>query len=248
MRDEGEAPDVWILHLSHHCYQRESPELLARIAGLLRSLAGSGQLVRAFVERENGGVLCLPEVPFAGINAHIVAMPAERLVLGYDSPEEFVKAGWKQETVNNLLFLVRGMTARDNTEYLKEIIESHWAMARAAKPQLTKYYWPKVEENEISIYLSGSPALELVGYVTREKTVEFSCVLESTDQHIRGWEVYMIFQLIQEKKTADGDPIETVRVVFFESWMAEQEKRPLLDIGARVFFHSPHGNLTEITV
>jgi hypothetical protein len=247
MRDEDEGTGVWIYYLRHDCRHRETPELLARNAALLRSLAATGQLVRAYVERENGGVLCLPGVPFAANNANIVAMPPERAALGYDSPERFLEAGWKRESVNGLLFLERGMRARDNAEYLKEIIGGHWEMARAAKPKLTKYYWPRVEENERAVYRSGPAALELVGYVVPEKTVEFSCVLESKNQHVQGWEVYTIFQLIQEKKTADGYPVEAVRVVFFEAWMAEQEKRPLLDIGARVYYHAADGNLTEVT-
>lgn len=247
-RNKDEGPDVWMVHMSHRCRQREAPELLTRHAQFLRSLAGSGKLVRVFVERENGGVLCLPEIPIVGLNAHILAIPPERVALGYDSPDQFLKAGWKRETVNGFLFLERGMKALDNAEYLKEILGHQWAMARAAKAHCTNYYWPKVEENEKAIYRSGSAALELVGYVVREKTVEFSCVLESKNQHVQGWEVYTIFRLIQEKKTADDDRVEAVRVVFFERWMAEQERRPLLDVGARVFYHAQDGNLKEVTV
>jgi hypothetical protein len=30
--------------------------------------------------------------------------------------------------------------------------------------------------------------------------------------------------------------VDTVRIVFPEEWMARRERRPLLDVGARVFF------------
>lgn len=247
VHEPDEGPDVWMTHLSHECAQKEAPRLLNSHASLLRAIAQTGRMVRALVERENGGVLCLPDVPIASINAHILAIPPERPDLGYDYPERFLNAGWRKDAAGGMLFLERGLKATSNTAYLKEILHHQWAMARAAKPHQTSYYWPKVEANERKLFRSGDPALELVGYVVSEKTVEFSCVLESLDQHLQGWEIYDIFALLHEKKTADGDPVEAVRVVFFAPWMAEQEKRPLLDIGARVYYQAEDGGLIEVT-
>ena len=39
--------------------------------------------------------------------------------------------------------------------------------------------------------------------------------------------------------------MKTIRIVFLEEWMAEQEKRPLLDIGCHVWFYDD-GELNEI--
>jgi hypothetical protein len=38
------------------------------------------------------------------------------------------------------------------------------------------------------------------------------------------------------KKDRAGNPVDCVRIVFPEEWMARRERRPLLDAGARVFF------------
>jgi hypothetical protein len=34
--------------------------------------------------------------------------------------------------------------------------------------------------------------------------------------------------------------------VFIEEWMAQSEKRPLLDIGCKLFYYAPDGVLQEI--
>ena len=49
-------------------------------------------------------------------------------------------------------------------------------------------------------------------------------------------EIYMLRQLMLKKKDKQGRPVDYTKVVFGEEWMARQERRPLQDNGARVFF------------
>jgi hypothetical protein len=53
---------------------------------------------------------------------------------------------------------------------------------------------------------------------------------------------------VKARKDRDGHPVDTVRVVFAEEWMAHRERRPLLDVGARVYFMDRNtGRDIEIT-
>ena len=71
-------------------------------------------------------------------------------------------------------------------------------------------------------------------------------VLVEIDEHVPGWEVYDIANLFWEGKLADGREIEQVRIVFPNREMAEREKRPLKDVGAKVCYEDENGELLEI--
>jgi hypothetical protein len=64
--------------------------------------------------------------------------------------------------------------------------------------------------------------------------------------HIQGWEIYNVSELIEVEKLEDGRPVDTVRIVFLNREMAEREKRPLLDIGAQVWYYNPVGETEQI--
>jgi hypothetical protein len=60
-------------------------------------------------------------------------------------------------------------------------------------------------------------------------------------------EIYYVRDLVRTKRDPAGRPVEVVRINFDEEWMARQERRPLLDAGARVYFRgSKAGELIEI--
>jgi hypothetical protein len=83
--------------------------------------------------------------------------------------------------------------------------------------------------------------------VNAQGLVEFSCSVEP-DEHIRGYEIYYLRELVRRKQSRDGTPITSVRVVFYEQEMAEREKRPLLDVGVHVYYQHPDtGDLVEVS-
>lgn len=119
-------------------------------------------------------------------------------------------------------------------------------MARAAKAGLVKYYNPEIQPEEEELFFAGEARLSLVGFLQQEQMVEFTCCVES-EEHIQGWEIYELYQWIQEGALLDGTEIKGIRVVFPDQQMAEQEKRPLLDIGTKVIYLNYLSEDVEIT-
>ncbi len=80
--------------------------------------------------------------------------------------------------------------------------------------------------------------MRTVGYDATTKTMEFTAFVEP-DRHITPHEIFMLRDIVEIKEfDDDGEllPVETVRVVFPNLEMAEQEKRPLIDSGAVVIY------------
>jgi len=243
-RQEGDL--VW---LRCHAFLDEgvlsTKAAIQAYSAAVRLWAEAGVLRYALLTRE-GSVRCFPEVPVALTNASLVAIRTVRVDEAYDKPLDFW-AAWdeREELGGSLRLAARGLNIETNADYLAHIMDGQWAMARAAKPKRTRYFKPEADEEELPVYQRGQPLLHPVGIVQEESTAEFSCYLKPGD-HIRGHEIYKLWYLVKTGKFADGTEIKTVRVVFGDRWMAEQEKRPLLDIGCRVFAMVASGELEEI--
>lgn len=190
---------------------------------------------------------CIPVVPLVNANSHIAVVTPGGVDQAYDEPDRFWAAGWS--TVNESRgrrLLARDVEVLGGPEYLEKIIDPQWAMARAAKPGRTRYDQPTVRAEEAKIFNRGEGRLHAVGYSEAEQLLEYSCALER-GQHIQGWEIYALLAIVKQGKSTEGWPVKTVRIVFLEKWMAEQEKRPLLDIGCHVWHYQDDGELREIT-
>lgn len=190
---------------------------------------------------------CIPAVPLVNANSHIAVVTPGSVDQAYDEPDRFWAAGWS--TVNESRgrrLLARDVEVLGGPEYLERIIDPQWAMARAAKPGRSRYEQPIVRAEEAKIFNRGEGRLHAVGYSEAEQLLEYSCALER-GQHIQGWEIYALLAIVKQGKSTEGWPVKTVRIVFLEKWMAEQEKRPLLDIGCRVWHYQDDGELKEIT-
>jgi hypothetical protein len=141
-------------------------------------------------------------------------------------------------------------------------------LARIAKPRQTMYFapWhgpqsaafaPWWEYGDIiADERAGYPALSFVGYNPATRTVEYAGFCTNTDiakggpdpRHVLIREIHEVRALVKAQKDREGRPVDTVRIVFLEEWMARRERRPLLDVGARVFFMDPKtGRDVEIT-
>lgn len=186
------------------------------------------------VQRMLDQATCLPFVPLAGCRDPLV-LTADAEVAGlYDRPDDFWSAGWTIERFGERSLLTRCQNVVYKGEVLREIRDHQWQMARAAKPQLTAYGPAEVAPDEQELFEAGKKWLYAVG-VDSTGTLELSCVLER-GAHVRGWEIFQLWEILHRKQLPDGHPVTAIRVVFLEPWMAESEKRPLLDIGAQVFY------------
>ncbi|MBZ0121825.1 MAG: hypothetical protein K8H88_32835, partial [Sandaracinaceae bacterium] len=136
---------------------------------------------------------------------------------------------------------VRALDAADGPTLLERIQDSQWALVRAAKPGRTKYWFPRPTDREKPIYRRGERHLQVVGHDPRTGLMELSCVL-GPGEHIQGWEIDDLRFAIHSKRIKRRKLTET-RVVFLDREAAEREKRPLLDIGARVFVQEAQGDV-----
>jgi hypothetical protein len=98
----------------------------------------------------------------------------------------------------------------------------------------------------MKVFEAGAAGLEPVGYSAAEQLLEYSCVVQN-GEHLQGWEIYAVKNIVDRGQTSDGRRAKTVRVVFLDERAARQEKRPLLDVGCRVFATADDGSLKELT-
>jgi hypothetical protein len=214
---------------------------------LSRELLKRVDVHSAELRPEGGGLLCIPDVPLVDGSSHIVVTNREEVRDLYDDPEAFWTAGWSVvEEREGQRLLARDMDVVCGPEYLARIIGNQWTMARAAKPRETGYARPIILPEEEPIFKAGGARLEGVGYDPEEALLEYSCALNE-GEHIRGWEIYTLLNIIEQGHLEDGSIVKTIRIVFMEQWAAEQEKRPLLDIGCRVYHYDADGELKELT-
>lgn len=203
---------------------------LAPIVHIARHLMREDVLTTATLTRfgdDRGG--CVPAPPIALRREPFAITTVADVAAMYDDVDAFLAAWdvveyWGEH--GDKLLLARCLeNPIDRVAILDHTIADQWAMARAAKPRVTFYSDPVVHPDEQALYEEARSRLELVG--TREGVTEYSCVLTDVDDHLAGHEIYALRGSVQRG---------VVRVVFKEQWMAEQEKRPLLDVGVRVFW------------
>ena len=217
-----------------------------RCARLCAWLVEHVALYGAEFEAIDGNSDCLPSVPIARSLSQIVVADHERVARSYEDTQAFWRAGW--ETVADFdghRVLVREPNLIAGPDYLERVQPHHWALARAAKPGLTRYSRPRVLPEEMPVFNAGPPRLTAVGYDPGSRTVEYSCVLDE-GQHVQGWEIYALRNIVETGATSGGDPVSIVRVVFLDDWAARQEKRPLLDVGCEVHCYAESGELERI--
>jgi hypothetical protein len=221
------------------------PRVAAACADAARSLmdAGAGRISLGW---QGSGALCIPEVPVAGLRTQLVSATEDEVRAAYDAPERFWKSGWAKETRGAGVLLTRAMDARDSADFLRAILPQQWELARAARPGRTVYGAPYVEAGEDEVFRSGAAVLDLVGYDAAAAEAEYSHAQRGGKAHVPGWQVFEILDLIHAGTLEDGRPVRGVRVVFLHSDAAHAEKRPLLDIGARVLAYDEAGMLVEI--
>lgn len=222
-------------------------EFQRRCVDVCRDLLLEFHLHSADLRPIGGGAVCVPDVPLVDMNSHVVVINESEVNQAYDAPEAFWKAGWSEVAKSDgQHLLARDLDVVAGPEYLSRIIDCQWAMARAAKPGETGYRSPDVLPEEEPIFRAGEKTLHFVGYAPAGRLAEYSCAL-TRGRHVLGWEVYALLNIVEGKAMPDGSPVETVRIVFLDEGAARQEKRPLLEVGCRVFHFDAKGEQRELT-
>jgi hypothetical protein len=196
-----------------------------------------------------GGISSLaPNPPLLGNKDYLVVTTQAEIEQNYDFPEVFLNLNWVSVFhYGEQIIFARNLGTVENTEFKRRVYKEQWQLAYASKPKLTQYFYPPHEAlGHDPNYASFDPNLrKLCGYedqylyeteyLTDEEIIEFSCQVES-EYNIQHWEIYEIYNLIKEGKNLEGKITKDVRIIFSSQSMAERNKRPLLDIGAQVFF------------
>jgi hypothetical protein len=209
----------------------------------LRECLSSGVRLEARVIRQGTSLGMCPDAPIAGGSCQVVITTREAVIEAYDDPAAFWAMFPGVEVFGEELLLTRHLDAHTDDVYYADAWRESWALARAAKPRLTRFGGFRLEDWNRSLYLDTPNTLRLAGYHPVKKDAEFTCVVEA-DGHVNGREILGLRVLLKMKKLpGGGEPCESVRVVFPSEAMARREKRPLLDVGASVGFIDIEGQL-----
>jgi hypothetical protein len=186
-----------------------------------------------------------PAPPLAGHDRPIVLTTRAEVEAAYERPEDFFAAGWTVEWFGEQILLSRCQDVTTRADVFREIRDHQWAMARAAKPGLTRFVLPRVTDELQPIFDEGRRSAYYVG-TNPDGGTEYSCVLRP-GAHLPGWEIFELVYAEGRKQLRDGTPITSIRVVFLDEWMAHSEKRPLLDHRIRVYYIGADGEDHEVT-
>jgi len=222
------------------------PCYLSMCEQVTRCWLKTGDLVDARLRREAGGAEFLPGLPIVGSRTYLIVTDKGSIAEAYEDVDAFMNSGWDTvEQHGDRYLFMRAMQATDSVAFASAVQKQQWRLARAARAGLTDYYMPVVNPEEVTVYKDAGNELEPIGYLPDEKLVEYSGYYEA-GEHVPGWQIYALDEMVWEKKLPNGDDVERVRVVFYDQSMAEREKRPLLDIGVKVYYLGESEALIEV--
>jgi hypothetical protein len=247
-----ERRQVWEAEAQHPLDQRPTAQWMSRVAKVGMNAPRLPQFQFAVLRRKQGSwVDFVPDPPLARAN-HLVTVTDEEVGGAYEDPDFFWSVWDSVERVGNQHVCVRALDDLDDRDWLARTFEQTMELVRRAKAIQTIYHEPRWvpgfspwwEYGDVQDEKAGYPALSLAGYDARTKTVELTGFVTKRPieeggeepRHVLVREVHDLRALVASKRDAKGRPVATVRIVFLEEWMARQERRPLLDTGAKVFY------------
>jgi hypothetical protein len=221
---------------------------------------GFGCLVRLFGELARGGirgadgqrpelhrvspVRAAPDPPCSPALAHGLLLPASDIEAAYGTLARFAAHGWSLEACPHGTLAMRATSASRDLDFVRETMLHQRALARIAPPRKTRYYALDMSD-EIQRYYASFPATLRSAYVDAEQAAIYTAVLPR-DGHVQGWEVDAILEILRRRALPDGRPVAEARVIFSDRATAERERRPLLDIGARVLTLDASNALVDV--
>jgi hypothetical protein len=235
---------------------------LARLVAIVQSAPDFPGLRAAAVERDPSSMTSFVPLPPIAVANHAVLVTDAQVADAYYDPEAFWKV-WDVEPLGAWKLCTRALDEIDEYRWLAYTFESTMALVRAARPGLSKYgvaYW----EPETAIWWEfgdyqdekgGYPALAPGDYDEATRTYDMIGFITKTPlekggeepRHVLVREIHYVRDMVRSKRDAARRPVEAVRITFLEEWMARQERRPLLDAGARVYFRgNKTGELIEV--
>lgn len=214
------------------------------------------------LDREERDVRFVPSPPLARHRHVMMTNDAEAGEM-YDEPKLFWRVWDTVLEAGDRRLCVRGRRAAELHDFIVRAFEGNVLLAHHARPGMTEYglpdarlrqklekeygpWWvlgPREEEK------AGMPALTLVGHDPNANTIHYTGLIEREGKEESGRvQVRELYELDRLRYDEDGEPVPgRVHVLFLDEWMARQERRPLLDVGARVFYYAKDGTKVEVT-
>jgi len=246
---------------------------LTAMSNLIIAAARTPGFKLAELTRDTTWMSFVPSPPLARYH-HVTTVTDAEVAAAYEDPSSFPHE-WKGtffdcwdrvERVGEYNVCIRALEELSVHHWLAKTFENTMHLVRIAKPKLTRYGAPGEVDPAFAAWwefgdliadeAAGYPALSLIGYDPGTRTVEYAGFCTNTPvnrggedpRHVLIREIHALRGLVKAKKDHEGRPVDTVRIVFLEEWMARRERRPLLDAGARVFYaHPKSGELIEVT-
>lgn len=202
---------------------------------------------RALIEANRAHATWLPHPPLARYDSAILTTQAE-VEAAYEDAPAFWKAWDGVEWYGEQALAWRAKEARYQETWLQRVVPSNLALARIARPGTTHYGVVHPQPWERPFYEGPARRLKPAGYHPEKHIVAFTCWLAASE-HLCAADICAVLELRKKGTDADGRPVSEVHVFFGRKEMAERERRPLLDVGARVFYDEDEtGETKELTV
>ncbi len=232
----------------HHLVEGVGEDALRAVllgwAEVLRSLLRVDALTSAQLNRHSGGK-CLPHVPVAGSASHLVVCSAQEIEQAFTDPAAFERAWDRVEAHGDMRLYLRGLDAVSNPAFLAHILRGQMAMARAARPGLTRFYQPYFAHGERELLEAGEPTLTGVGYYPDRQIYEFAGHIPGT-RELRVIDLLMAWMIAASGKVPGGGPVREVRAVFMDEAQATRAAKLLQEAKVVVYWEDEQAELRRV--
>lgn len=212
------------------------------------------------VRRDESEIEFVPKPPIAA-HRHVITTTEADVAAAYEDPSIFWKQWAHVLKIGERRLCIRASEAADIENYLAETFEGNMALARHARPGLTEYGLPdarlrqKLERDYDAWWVlgpysdekGGLPALTFIGRDANTDVIHYTGFIERDGTEHGRVQIRELIDVKDQGFSDEGDRVPgRVHVLFLDEWMARQERRPLRDVGARVFFYAEDGTKVEI--
>jgi len=257
---EAGSPRVWAVHERSMKLDAANLERVIGLCEALFRLPDPPSFIG--LARDEHDLWVIPKPPIARLR-HAVSTTEDEVRAAYDDPSVFWSAWSTVLEAGDRRLCIRAANESEVRNYLARTFNDNMALAHHARPGLTEYRLPDLrlqkrlqkeysdwwELGPVADEKAGLPALTFLGHDPSADVFHYSGFIQRDGKEENGR--VQLRELIEVKDRCYSDEGEDapgrVHVVFLEEWMARQERRPLLDVGARVFYYAKDGTKVEVT-
>jgi hypothetical protein len=202
------------------------------------------------------GTAYAPSPPLAQVASFVRLVSGREVEAAYVDSDAYWAAWPEQQAIDaERRLLARALDVADELAFKQATYPQQWALARAAKPGLTRYGSlappalgkPYLHPYERSWLESGQGVIAATHYRVGDALVDVSA-WSQPGTHIAAREVAQLLRWLSQGRLDSGETVKEIRVTFPDRAQAEPQKRVLIDIGCRVFcYGATPRELVELT-